>query len=547
MKLTKKQFAIVAGAAAIGMSVESFSHGYVSQPASRSYLCKLGDNTACGAVRYEPQSVEGLDGSPRFPIGGPSDGTIAAAGSPAWSELNVQTPTRWTKSDIAAGANSFTWTFTANHVTRDWRYFITTPDWDQSQPLSRASFESTPFCEHDGGMVRPPMTIQHACNVPSRDGYQVILAIWDVGDTEASFYNAIDVDFGEQGAPPIENSSFMEVGNISGAIALNPGDVIYTRIMDDYGEDTSMSASYTANTATSGAVASLQLARIINAQGYFYAGERSGDTFTPIAGANKIYAPKNSAIQSVEVAVEFADPQSEYQVILSDVRSPVEIGGAGMADVHFAITTNDAANIVATLFDATGKTVISDTFTIGDSIPVIETQDSCDAPDPTFSTQPINLKLHVHEAYPGDFTLVVVATAIAGNATAQSTATVTLTASNEDTLADNDTDSCSLSDSMASIQPAFDASKVYSGGELVSYEGLVYRANWWTVNDAPDATDAFELVSDVRLGYSDSTVYSADTETIFQGNIYRANWWTRGASPLASPEIWTLIGPAPSC
>ena len=247
MKITKKYFVIVAGVAALGLSVESFSHGYVSQPASRSYLCKLGDNTNCGAIQYEPQSVEGLDGSPRFPIGGPSDGTIAAAGSPAWSELNVQTPTRWAKNGISAGANSFTWTFTANHIARDWRYFITRPDWDQSQPLSRAAFESTPFCEYDGGMVRPPMTIQHACEVPSRDGYQVILAIWDVGDTAASFYNAIDVDFGEQGAPPIGDNPFIEVGSISGAIALNAGDVIYTRIMDQDGENTSMSAAYTSD------------------------------------------------------------------------------------------------------------------------------------------------------------------------------------------------------------------------------------------------------------------------------------------------------------
>jgi hypothetical protein len=92
MKMIKTQLAVVAGVAAMSLSVESFSHGYVSQPGSRSYLCKLGENTNCGAVQYEPQSVEGVDGSPRFPIGGPADGTIAAAGSPAWSELNAQTP-----------------------------------------------------------------------------------------------------------------------------------------------------------------------------------------------------------------------------------------------------------------------------------------------------------------------------------------------------------------------------------------------------------------------------------------------------------------------
>lgn len=557
MKMIRTQLAVVAGVAAMSMATESFAHGYVSQPGSRSYLCKLGDNTNCGAVVYEPQSVEGLDGSPRYPIGGPADGTIAAAGSPAWSELNVQTPTRWAKSDIAAGTNIFTWTFTANHVARDWRYFITTPDWNQSEPLSRAAFESTPFCEYDGGMVRPPMTVQHSCQVPPRDGYQVILAVWDVGDTASSFYNAIDVNFSGGEVPTVEDNPFAEVGTISGAIALKQGDVIYTRIMDENGENQSMSASYTATASTSGAAASLELARIINAQGYFFAGERTGDIFTPIAGANKIYALADNSIQSIQVAVDFADVESDYQAVLTDVDSSIEINGAGMADVRFTVSTSDATDLVATLFDSDGKTVTSDTFTIDDAVSVADDSNSCDAPEPVATMQPVSLKLHVHEAVAGDFTLVVVATAIAGNATIQRTANVTLTDATADsptadtpsgeTPADNDADSCASSDPMASMHPAFNSSTVYNGGELVSYGGLVYKANWWTVNDAPTATDAFNLVSDVRLEYSNSTIYVAAAEIIFQGNVYRANWWTRGSSPLSNPEIWSLQGPAPAC
>ena len=33
------------------------------------------------------------------------------------------------------------------------------------------------------------------CDLPQRTGYQVIAAEWDVGDTAASFFNVIDVDF----------------------------------------------------------------------------------------------------------------------------------------------------------------------------------------------------------------------------------------------------------------------------------------------------------------------------------------------------------------
>jgi len=547
MKMITTQFAIAAGVAAMGLSVESFSHGYVSQPESRSYLCKLGDNTGCGAVQYEPQSVEGMAGSPRFPVGGPADGTIAAAGSPAWSELNAQTPTRWSKNDMAAGTNVFTWQFTANHVARDWRYFITTPDWDQSQPLSRSAFELTPFCEYDGGMVRPPMTVEHTCEVPAREGYQVILAVWDVGDTAAAFYNAIDVNFDGGNTIVLDENSFVEVGTISGAITLNVGDTIFTRVMDENGENFALSASYTATVATSGAAASLELARVINAEGYFFAGEKTGDTFTPIAGANKIYAAGNYDIQSIEVGIQFAEVESEYQVTLTNVDSPIEINSAGMADVHFTVSTNGAMDIVATLFDSNGATITSDNFILDDVIQGPDDSNSCDAPEPMASTQTVDLKLHVHQAFAGEFTLVVVATAIQGNATIQNTANVTLVAASADTPVDDDAGSCNTSDPMASMQPAFNSSTVYTGGEIVSFSGLVYKAKWWTVDVAPDATNAFELVSDVSFVYSDSTIFLEGREAVFQGNVYRANWWTLGSSPLASPEVWSLVGPAPSC
>ncbi|MDG2046276.1 MAG: lytic polysaccharide monooxygenase [Halioglobus sp.] len=547
MKMIKTQLAFVAGVTAMSLSIESFSHGYVSQPESRSYLCKLGENTGCGAVQYEPQSVEGMDGSPRFPVGGPADGTIAAAGSPAWSELNAQTPARWSKNDISAGTNVFTWTFTANHTARDWRYFITNPDWDQSQPLSRSAFELSPFCEYDGGMMRPPMTVQHSCEVPAREGYQIILAVWDVGDTAASFYNAIDVNFDGGDMAVIEDNAFLEVGTISGAVALSPGDTVYTRVMDENGENAALSVTYTATVATTGAAASLELARAINAQGYFFAGEKSGDTFTPIAGANKIYAMGNDDIQSIQVAIEFANAEAEYQVTLSNVDSPVDINSLGMADVNFTVSTNGAMDIVATLFDASGATVTSDTFSLDDTMPIPDNVGSCDSPEPGLPMQPTDLKLHVHEAFAGDYTLVIVATAIQGNATIQNTANVTLVGSGAETPAIDDAGSCGISDPMASMQPAFNLSTVYTGGEVVSYSGLIYKAKWWTVDVAPDATNAFELVSDIRLDYSDSTIFLEGAEAIFESDVYRANWWTLGYSPMEDPDAWSLIGPAPSC
>ena len=137
----KIQLNHVAATLALLVSGSVLAHGYISQPESRNYLCKTGGNSQCGAVQWEPQSVEGPSG---FPQAGPPDGQIASAGSASWRELNAQTSDRWTRREVQAGPFAISWTFTANHVTRNWRYYLTKQDWNPNQPLTRAAFELTP-------------------------------------------------------------------------------------------------------------------------------------------------------------------------------------------------------------------------------------------------------------------------------------------------------------------------------------------------------------------------------------------------------------------
>ena len=73
--------------------------------------------------------------------------------------------------------------------------------WNQNAPLSRASFDLTPFCSINYGGVKPPTNYASTCNVPAKSGYHVILAVWEVADTANAFYNVIDVDFGGGGTP----------------------------------------------------------------------------------------------------------------------------------------------------------------------------------------------------------------------------------------------------------------------------------------------------------------------------------------------------------
>lgn len=168
------------------------AHGYIDSPGSRAALCKAGVNQNCGSIIYEPQSLETLKG---FPEAGPADGKIASAGG-LFPALDEQSSTRWSKVNMAPGPNTFTWKISARHATTSWKYYITNQDWDPNAPLSRSSFDLTPFCSVNYNGQQPPATYSDTCNVPERTGYQVILAVWEVHDTVNAFYNVIDVNFG---------------------------------------------------------------------------------------------------------------------------------------------------------------------------------------------------------------------------------------------------------------------------------------------------------------------------------------------------------------
>ncbi len=65
--------------------------------------------------------------------------------------------------------------------------------WDPNKPLTRAELEPIGTVKHDGSAASNNLT--HTINVPTdRNGYHVILAVWDVADTSNAFYNVVDVN-----------------------------------------------------------------------------------------------------------------------------------------------------------------------------------------------------------------------------------------------------------------------------------------------------------------------------------------------------------------
>lgn len=290
-----------------GWSGNVQAHGYVTQPASRGYLCRQGDNTQCGNVVYEPQSLEGAD---RYPESGPADGTLAAAGLSAFAALNEQTASRWRKLPLQAGLQTFSWRFTAAHSSRDWRYFITKANWNPNLPLSRSQFEASPFCQVDGQNRQPPMQVSHQCQVPQRSGYQVILAVWDVADTPMSFYNVIDVQM--QASGPVQPVVWQDVGDLYTDRRLQVGDKVITRVFSAQGELSALSQQLVIQSAEEGEAnrwPALLAAVVKKAQNQYEVGVLQPDQQIKLQpGKNEIYASSNSGISRVEIQHEQSPP-----------------------------------------------------------------------------------------------------------------------------------------------------------------------------------------------------------------------------------------------
>ncbi|WP_394149307.1 N-acetylglucosamine-binding protein GbpA [Vibrio maritimus] len=329
------------------------SHGYVSAvengvAEARATLCKYPADTGeqnvnCGSVQWEPQSVEGPEG---FPEAGPPDGQIASAGLSQFSPLNEQTADRWVKRPIQSGMQNFEWTFTANHVTRDWKYYITKPNWNPNQALTRDSFDLNPFCVVDGNMQKPPKLTTHQCNVPARDGYQVILAVWDVGDTAAAFYNVIDVQFsGDNPGIP----GWTQAGTINPTMDLKPGDSVYTRVFDANGELPSLSTSVTIESEQQGQANqwSHALATQINSEhSNIKAGQPDNNgNIAPVYGSNTVYVAENSALERVEIGY--------------DIVTPPPSAGAEVTGLEPKYTIGDTPVTLALNVAATGKVAVT--------------------------------------------------------------------------------------------------------------------------------------------------------------------------------------------
>ncbi len=95
MRKRTKLYAAAVGLATTGALMLSSGgasgHGYTDLPVSRQKLCQNGGVSNCGAIQWEPQSVEGPKG---FPAAGPADGKLCSAGNASFAPSTPRAPRR---------------------------------------------------------------------------------------------------------------------------------------------------------------------------------------------------------------------------------------------------------------------------------------------------------------------------------------------------------------------------------------------------------------------------------------------------------------------
>lgn len=177
-------------------------HGYVEEPKSRSYLCRMNVNNKCGAVQYEPQSIEGPKG---FPKKGPKDGEIASGGQERFRELNEVGKNRWNFVTISIPKYNEThnvlrgkWTFTAQHSTELFQMYLSKGPIDEERLITRNDFIiDRSFCsENIFGKI--PVAYSFECYIEQKYLVPIIgkksylLFVWEIADTDKSFYQLVD-------------------------------------------------------------------------------------------------------------------------------------------------------------------------------------------------------------------------------------------------------------------------------------------------------------------------------------------------------------------
>ncbi|MFC7678863.1 lytic polysaccharide monooxygenase [Paenibacillus sp. GCM10028914] len=461
------------------------AHGYIESPASRAYMCKQGENTNCGAVQYEPQSIEAIG---NFPTTGPADGEITGGG--IFKELYEQKADRWKKVTLQTGLNTFTWKLTAAHATDNWKYYITKANWDPSKPIGREDIEL--FCSFDDKGAKPNPSTSHQCNIPAdRTGYQLILGVWDIADTPNAFYQVIDANIVSGGAVqgPTVPANVSLASKTATSVTLKwtastaPTEIasyeIYrngvlvgtstTNSYVDQGLTASTSYMYTVRAVdAAGDKSQASPAVTVTTSADSNSGDNNNNTYPEwvstqvyLGGAKVHY---NGASYEAKWWTQNETPgKSQVWKLISDAGQGAT-GPAAPTGIHSMKTTSTSVSLMWTASEAAAHyEIYLNNILLGKS-----TLTAYEATGLSAGTS---------------YAFTVVAVDGAGDKS-QASAPFTVKTATEGGAGDNE----------GSLYPEWDAKKAYVGGDKVQFDGVTYEAKWWTYNELPNKADVWKQI-----------------------------------------------------
>lgn len=104
---------------------------------------------------------------------------------------------------------------------------------------------------------------------------------------------------------------------------------------------------------------------------------------------------------------------------------------------------------------------------------------------------------------------------------------------------------------VTTLPARWDENQTYGSKDLVSYQGNVFEAQWWSKGDIPGDDPAgpwAELGKEVSTGngdyrtWTDSQIYMSGDKVVCQGHIWEAQWWNRNEEPGTTEGTWKDLG-----
>ncbi|TXR68239.1 lytic polysaccharide monooxygenase, partial [Bacillus sp. AR18-7] len=474
----------------------AFAHGYIEN--SRSYLGKTLEMNQIswqdasgkyGSAVNEPQSIEASKG---FPAGGPADGKIASGGISGFSPLDIQNATHWKKIDIKNGKNMFVWKYTAEHKTAKWSYYITKKEWDPNKPITRSVLEPIGTIDGEGKLPKDhPNGYAHEIQVPAdREGYHVILGVWDIADTANAFYQVMDVNI-QKGEKVEEKTSSLTA----------PNNIKVTT------EATKVHLKWEA---------SKDVSQISHYNIY-----RNGKKLAPVTKTELIdvnLQPNTEYTYEVTTVDRQGNESVKSMPLKVKTKELPKIDKEPPSTPQSLHSMGETETTVDLMWQASTDNVRVDYYQIYRNGQLIHTKVS--------ETRMIDTGLQPDTLY----TYEVRAVDTSGKV---SEASNTLKIRTKGQVKEEKKENVSFT--------SWDKQKEYQEGDRVMFNGHEYEAQWWTKGEQPDRSDAWKLTNkDIVLPWNEEKPYQSGDQVRYNGIMYKAKWWTKGDIPGQSP-VWEKV------